>query len=373
MTLRYLIQKEFIQIRRNAFLPRLIVVFPIMIMCVMPWVMNMEVKNIVVDVVDQDRSMLSRRLVYDIEHSNYFIFNGQKDTYAEALKDIEHTDADVVVVVPKGYSRDLYRGGEPQVLIAANAVNGTKGSMGAAYLSQMVLANRLTGKQAWGTKSASLSYSPGIVRTSTLFLYNKHLNFQLFMIPALFAIVMMLMTGFLPALNIVGEKESGTIEQINVTPVSKWSFILAKLIPYWLIALFVITVCLLLAWLVYGISPAGPLWLIYLLAMLLALFFSSFGLIISNYSDTMQQAVFVMWFFVVILLLLSGLFTPTRSMPSWSYLTTYVNPVCYFVEAVRTVFIRGGNLQSVWHQVLALAAIGLFMGGWAVQSYKKNS
>ena len=361
MTLKYLIQKEFTQIRRNAFLPRLIVIFPIMVMCVMPWVMNMEVKNVVVDVVDLDRSVQSQRLVHDIEHNTYFIFHGQKPTYAEALKDIEHTDADVAVVIPQDYSKDLTRGNQPQVLIAANAVNGTKGSMGAAYLSQIITAN---------TSPTSTAIHDKI---STLFLYNKHLKFKLFMIPALFAIVMMLMTGFLPALNIVGEKETGTIEQINVTPVSKWNFILAKLIPYWLIALFVITVCLLLAWLVYGITPAGPLWLIYLLAMLLALFFSSFGLIISNYSDTMQQAIFVMWFFVVILLLLSGLFTPTRSMPSWSYLTTYINPVCYFVDAVRTVFIRGGDLQSIWHQVLALLGIGLFMGGWAVQSYKKNS
>ena len=107
--------------------------------------------------------------------------------------------------------------------------------------------------------------------------------------------------------------------------------------------------------------------------MLLAMFFSSFGLIISNYSDTMQQAVFVMWFFVVVMLLLSGLFTPTRSMPSWAYLTTYVNPMSYFVEAVRTVFVRGGDFQSIAHQVFALLGIGLFMGGWAVQSYKKNS
>ena len=127
-----------------------------------------------------------------------------------------------------------------------------------------------------------------------------------------------LMTGFLPTLNIVGEKETGTIEQINVTPVSKWAFILSKLIPYWLIALFVISVCLLLAWLIYGITPAGPLWLVYVLAMLLALFFSSFGLIVSNYSGTMQQAVFVMWFFVVTIMLLSGLFTPTHSMPEWA-------------------------------------------------------
>ena len=346
MTLKYLIQKEFLQIRRNAFLPRLIVMFPIVIMCVMPWVMQMEVKNIVVDVVDIDHTVESQRLVQQIAASNYFIFGGQKSTYAEAMKDIEKGRADVILEIRDG-----------KYLIAANAVNGTKGSMGSAYLSQIV-----TSRQQIVNSQLSI-----------LNLYNKGQNYKLFMIPALFAIVMMLMTGFLPTLNIVGEKESGTIEQINVTPVSKWSFILAKLIPYWLIALFVITVCLLLAWLVYGITPAGPVLLIYVLAMLLALFFSSFGLIVSNYSDTMQQAMFVMWFFVVSIMLLSGLFTPTRSMPQWAYLTTYINPMHYFIDAIRTVFIRGGGLHETAHQVLALAGIGTLMGCWAVQSYKKNS
>ena len=345
MTLKYLIQKEFLQIRRNAFLPKLIVMFPIVIMCVMPWVMQMEVKNIVVDVVDIDHTVESQRLVQQIAASNYFIFGGQKSTYADAMKDIEKGKADVILEIRDG-----------KYLIAANAVNGTKGSMGSAYLSQIV-------SDPVSTLSAA----------SVLTLYNKQQNYKLFMIPALFAIVMMLMTGFLPTLNIVGEKEAGTIEQINVTPVSKWSFILAKLIPYWLIALFVITVCLLLAWFVYGITPAGPVWLIYMLAMLLALFFSSFGLIVSNYSDTMQQAMFVMWFFVVSIMLLSGLFTPTRSMPQWAYLTTYINPMHYFIDAIRTVFIRGGGLHETAHQVLALAGIGTLMGCWAVQSYKKNS
>ena len=262
------------------------------------------------------------------------------------MKDIEKGRADVILEIRSG-----------KYLIAANAVNGTKGSMGSAYLSQIVTLRQHTPHSLF----------------SVLNLYNKGQNYKLFMIPALFAIVMMLMTGFLPTLNIVGEKEAGTIEQINVTPVSKWSFILAKLIPYWLIALFVITVCLLLAWLVYGITPAGPVWLIYVLAMLLALFFSSFGLIVSNYSDTMQQAMFVMWFFVVSIMLLSGLFTPTRSMPQWAYLTTYINPMHYFIDAIRTVFIRGGGLHETAHQVLALAGIGTLMSCWAVQSYKKNS
>ena len=346
MTLKYLIQKEFLQIRRNAFLPKLIIMFPIVIMCVMPWVMQMEVKNIVVDVVDIDHTVESQRLVQQIAASNYFIFGGQKATYAEAIKDIEKGRVDVILEIRDG-----------KYLIAANAVNGTKGSMGSAYLSQILRG------------SSSFLLPP----SSTTTLYNKGQNYKLYMIPALFAIVMMLMTGFLPTLNIVGEKEAGTIEQINVTPVSKWAFILAKLIPYWLIALFVITVCLLLAWLVYGITPVGPVWLIYVLAMLLALFFSSFGLIVSNYSDTMQQAMFVMWFFVVSIMLLSGLFTPTRSMPQWAYLTTYINPMHYFIDAIRTVFIRGGGLHETAHQVLALAGIGTLMGCWAVQSYKKNT
>ena len=353
MTLRYLIQKEFTQIRRNAFMPRLIVMFPIMIMCVMPWVMNMEVKNIRVDVVDIDHTVESQRLIQQVAHSNYFIFNAQQPTYNQALSDVEHGKADVILEI-----RDK------QYLIAANAVNGTKGSMGAAYMSQVISGN---------ISSLKGNLSPLTSRLSPLYLYNKGQNYKLFMIPALFAIVIMLMTGFLPTLNIVGEKEAGTIEQINVTPVSKWAFILAKLIPYWIIAIFVITVCLLLSWAIYDITPAGSVALIYLLAMLLALFFSSFGLIISNYSDTMQQAIFVMWFFVVLLMLLSGLFTPTRSMPTLAYLTTYVNPMHYFIEAIRTVFIRGGSLHSIWHQILALTAIALFMSTWAVQSYKKNS
>ena len=360
-TLKFLIRKEFLQIRRNAFLPRLIVIFPIMMMCVMPWVMNMEVKNVIVDVVDNDRSTRSQQLVHSIEASNYFIFNGQMPTYQDALNDIEMSRADIVVVIPQYYSRDLTQGKQPQVLIAANAVNGTKGAMGSAYLSQIV------------TTNAMANISSIQSRVSTLFLYNKGMNFKVFMIPALLAIVLMLMCGFLPTLNIVGEKEAGTIEQINVTPVPKWAFILAKLIPYWMIALFVIVVCLLLSWLIYGITCQGPLWLVFLLAMVLALFWSSFGLIISNYSDTMQQAIFVMWFFVVLMLLLSGLFTPTRSMPDWAYATTYVNPMHYFVDAIRTVFVRGGGLGSIAHQVLALLGISSVMAIWAVKSYKKNS
>lgn len=360
MTLKYLLRKEFLQIRRSAFLMRLIVMFPVMIMCLDPWVMNMEVKNVVVDVVDLDHSQQSQRLVADIQHNAYFHFHSLQPSYAAALRNIERNEADIAVVIPQNYSKELSEGRAPQVLIAANAVNGTKGAMGTAYLSQVVTMNALP-------TAATLQQ-----QVATLPLYNPQKDFKRFMIPALFAIVMILVTGYLPALNIVGEKEKGTIEQMNVTPVKKWEFILAKLLPYWLIALFVITVCLGLAWLVYGFVPEGSVALVYLLSMLLSLFFSSLGLIVSNYSETMQQAVFVMWFFILILMLLSGLFTPTRSMPTWAYATTYVNPVSYFIEAIRTVFLRGGGWSDIAHQVFALLGIGGVMAVWAVLSYRKN-
>ena len=360
MVLKYLLQKEWLQIRRNSFLPRLILIFPIMLMCVMPWVMNMEVKNIAVTVVDNDHSARSQQLVHTIAANRYFRFMGEASSYDAALQNVEQSHVDGVVVIPQGFAKDLQQGHTPHVLVAANAVNGTKGAIGSLYLSQIIVQAVMPEAQA--IREQFHSY----------ILYNRSQNFKLFMIPALFGIVMMLMTGYLPTLNIVAEKEKGTIEQMNVTPVSRRSFILSKLIPYWLIALLATTMCLLVAWLLYGIVPVGNIVWVYLLVMLLAFFFSSLGLVISNRSDTMQQAIFVMWFFVVNILLLSGLFTPTRSMPATAYLTTYVNPMSYFIDAMRTVFVRGGNFGSIFHQVVALAVIDSLMGFWAVMSYKKN-
>lgn len=369
MQLKHLIRKEFLQIRRNAFVLRLIVVFPVMIMCVMPWVMDSEVKNIVVDVIDNDHSATSSQLVHRIGASRYFVFGGQKDSYAGAMADVELSKADMIMEIPPSFERDMKRGDCPQIFVAANAVNGTKGTMGVAYMGSIV-SQHMAEASSCGMSGRQLTADTPV---SVLYLYNKHLNCKLFIIPSLMAILVLLMCGFLPALNIVGEKESGTIEAINVTPVKKWQFILAKLVPCWLIGLVVMTVCFVLAWAIYGITSAGSLGLVYLLAMLLAFTVSGIGLVISNYNDTMQQAVFVMWFVVMCLLLLSGLFTPVRSMPDWALLTTAVNPMHYFIDAIRTVFVRGGDFGSIASQVAALGAFAVIIDVWAVVSYRKNN
>ena len=276
-------------------------------------------------------------------------------SYSEALREVEKGNADIVAVIPPHYERDKVNHFPTNVLIAANSVNGTKGGMGSSYLTSIILPS--TNKEI----------------ISTLNLFNPHQDYKVFMIPALMAILLILFCGFMPALNIVSEKEAGTIEQMNVTPVSKSAFIVAKIIPYWIIGLVVMTICFLLSWLIYGITPVGSFLLIYLLAIVMALVMSAFGLIVSNSSETMQQAMLVMWFCMVCFILLSGLFTPVRSMPDWAQILTLANPMRYFIDAMRTVFIRGGNIMNVSKDFIALGAFSVVMSIWAMWSYKKNS
>jgi ABC-2 type transport system permease protein len=193
------------------------------------------------------------------------------------------------------------------------------------------------------------------------------------MIPALMVILMTIICGFLPALNIVSEKEIGTIEQINVTPVGKFAFILAKLIPYWIIGLLVFSICLGLAALIYGLVPAGNLATIYFFALIYILVFSGFGLIISNHSSNMQQAMFMMFFFLIIIILISGLFTPIASMPQWAQSFTLFNPLRYFVEVMRMVYLKGSNLLQLGNQLAALVLFALITNIWAILSYRKSS
>jgi len=181
-----------------------------------------------------------------------------------------------------------------------------------------------------------------------------------------------LLTGFLPALNIVGEKELGTTEQLNVTPMNKGIFILAKLIPYWIIGLVIVSICMGLSALIYGLIPAGSLVTIYFYAVIYILVVSGLGIVISNYSDTMQQAMFVMFFFMLIIILLSGLFTPISSMPRWAQTITTINPLKYFMEVMRAIYLKGSSMKELLPQLFALCSFAVTFNIWAILSYKKS-
>ena len=369
---RYLIEKEYKQLFRNSFLPRLIFIFPCMIMILMPWAANLEIKNINLNVVDNDHSILSRRLVDKIGASTYFRTTDVPGTYNQGMQAIEEGSADIILEIPQNFEKDWMTGKAPRLLLAANAVNGTKGGLGSSYLSSIV-SDYIRELKAERPASQLAGKPVPRLEVTTQNLYNPNLNYKLFMVPALMVMLLTMICGFLPALNVVGEKEAGTIEQINVTPVSKFTFIIAKLIPYWTIGFVVLTICFFLAWLLYGILPAGHFLTIYAFAVVFLLVVSGFGLVISNHSSTLQQAMFVMWFFMLILILMSGLFTPIHSMPVWAQWITRFNPLKYFVEVMRTIYLRGGGFLDLLPQLGAMVAFALIFNLWAVKSYRKSN
>lgn len=361
-----LLQKEFLQIRRNPFLPRLIIGFPILIMLIMPLVMTMDIRNVDVAIVDLDRSTASRRIASHIEASEYLSLTRVLSEFDLAMKSLEKGEVDVIVQIPDNFERDLAVAVPERISITANAVNATKGSMGTQFLVQTIAR---TLSELRGEKNP--------VETTELITvqnrFNPTLNYRYYMIPALMIILFILICGFLPALSIVSEKENGTIEQINVTPVGRLTFTLAKLLPYWLIGLFVLTVAMCVARLVYGLAPVGIVGAIYLGAMLFILTISGFGLIIANFSDTMQQTMFVMFFFIMIFMLMSGLLTPIESMPEWAQKITVVLPPRYFVEILRSIYLKGTILAELWIDYLALGISALFFNTFAAVTYRKQT
>lgn len=369
--IKFLIEKEFKQIIRNPFLPKLILAFPCMMMLLMPWAANLEIKNINLSIIDNDHSPYSSRLVEKAGASDYFHLTNVSFSYKEAMNSIEKGTADIILEIPANFEKKLIKEGTASVMISANTVNGTKGGLSSSYLSAIVsdYAADIRSEQGQPQKISPIP----IIRIIPQYLFNPHLNYKVFMVPALMVMLLTMLCGFLPALNIVGEKEIGTIEQINVTPVGKFTFILAKLIPYWAIGFVVLSLCFVLARLLYGLAPAGNLSTIYLFAALFILVMSGFGLLISNHSATMQQAMFVMFFFMIVLILMSGLFTPISSMPDWAQTVTVFNPLKYFIQVMRLVYLKGSGIGELLPQFTALALFAVVFNGWAIMSYRKNS
>ncbi|WP_220272071.1 ABC transporter permease [Helicobacter didelphidarum] len=364
----FLIQKEFKQIFRNRFLPRLIIAFPIMAILVMPWATNMEIKNVNVAIMDFDKSSTTKEIIAKLESSSYFRLTLYTNNVNKAYNCIYENDCDVIVEFPLGFESNFLKEKNASLGIYANSINSTKGSLGAGYLSNTIMSYAKS-KQANIFQNAT---NTGVMEVLSLYRFNPNLDYKIYMIPALMVMILTMICGFLPAFNIVSEKERGNIEQINVTPIKKFDFILAKLVPYWCIGFIVLTLCFLLAYLVYGLVAVGSYALIYLFALCYILVVAGMGLIISNYSNTMQQAMFVIFFFVLILVLMSGLFTSIKSMPSWAYYLTYINPLRYFIESLRLIFLKGSTLFDIWHNLLALIIFALILNLWAIVGYKKR-
>lgn len=365
--LPYLLTKEYKQMFRNWLLPVVFILLPIAMMNVVPRIATQEVKNLNIAVIDNDHSTLSSRLTQKLQASEFFNLYATCPNYQTAYDLLQEGSVDFIVTIENEFEHNLYRTGGADVMVTVNAVNGMKGGLGNSYLTQIVMQYA----QELGYENGAIARRP--VTVEPRYLFNAALDYKPYMIPALLAMTLILLVGFLPALNVVGEKERGTIEQINVTPVSRIEFILSKMIPYWTVGIAVLLLSMVLAWKIHGVTPAGTFGTLLLFNLVFILTISSLGLTVSNYSDNMRQAAIVMFFFIVIFILTSGLISPIASMPHWAQEATRLNPLRYIITAMREIYLKGSTFHQLLPQFIPLCIYGALASIWAVVSFQKNN
>jgi ABC-2 type transport system permease protein len=370
-TLRFLLQKEFRQVFRDPAIIRIIFIMPSIQLLILPWAADYEVKNIQLSVVDHDHSQYSRQLTNKITSSGYFQLQDYTASYAAAMKLVEHDDADLVLEIPANFEKKLIKENESTLFMAVNAINGVKANLGAAYLRSIVQDYNREVRLKWVQLPR---FSPELqINVTSSNWFNPSMNYKYFMVPGILVVLVTMVGSFLASLNIVREKEIGTIEQINVTPVKKHHFILGKLIPFWVLGLGILTIGLTIAWLAYGILPVGSFFVIYVFSAVYLLAVLGLGLLLSTYTSTQQQAMLLSFFLMMVFILLSGLYTSIDSMPDWARAITSANPVTYFIDVMRMVVLKGSGFSDISGHIFTMLGFAIVLNTWAVINYRKRS
>ncbi len=350
----------------------MIFVAPIIQLLILPLAADYEVKGINISVVDHDRSTYSQQLISKITASGYFQLTDYGNSFQGAFRQIESDKSDLILEIPQGFERNLVRENKEKLFVAVNAINGVKAGLGGAYLAQIISTYNNDIRMEW-TQQSKFNPMPQIEVTFSNW-FNPHLNYRLFMVPGILVVLVTMIGVYMCGLNIVKEKEVGTIEQINVTPIKKYQFIVGKLLPFWIIGIFIFSVGLFLVarW-VYGIVPVGSLLLLYGYMSLYLVALLGLGLLISTFSDTQQQAMSITFFFIIIFMLMSGLFTSIESMPGWAYYIAKLNPVTYCIEVVRMIVLKGSALSDIKGHIAIMIGFAVFLNGFAIMNYKKTN
>lgn len=366
--IRFMIEKEFKQLFRNTILLRMMVAAPIMQLVLLSYAANFEVKNLNIAVVDQDHTTYAQRLVSKFRYIDNFHFLGYLPAFKPAYRELMTGRADLILLIPPHFERDLGKETTASVQLLVSAIDGTKAGIAAGYAQSIIR------DFSSDIRLETLGISPTAtgLDIENQYWYNPRLEYKTFMVPGILFELMLLIGGMIAALNIVREKEIGTQEQLNVTPIKKHEFILGKLTPFVIIGLFQFTIGLLLAIFFFRIPVEGSIPLLYGFAFLFLLLCVGLGLLISAISDTQQQAMFAVFFCLVVFILLSGLFSSTDDMPLWAQYLDVLNPLKYIIEVGRNVILKGSTFRDVQTQFFALLAMAISLIGLASWRYRKT-
>lgn len=370
-TLKFLLEKEFRQIFRNSAMLKIIFLAPVLQLLILPLAADYSVKNILLAIVDLDHSSYTQKLISKITSSGQFKLVSYSDSYPKAYKLIEEDKADLILEIPKDFERDLVRDKSGKVLMAINAIDGTKANLGGAYLSGIL--NDFSSDISINWIQPNRTFISPTIEVATMNWYNPYLDYHLLFVPAILVTLLISVAAFQSALNMLEEKEKGTIEQINVTPIKKYQFLLGKLIPFWIIGMIIFTIGLLVERFVYGIVAVGSIPLLYVSVSIYLFSLLGLGFLVSTYAETQLQAMSILLFLIMIFNMMSGIFTSIDSMPDWAQFLTHLFPVSHFVETMRMIVLKGSTFINVMYHLLAIFIIGLVFNIWAVINYKKTT
>ncbi len=350
----------------------IIFVMPVIQLIVLGNAATFEIKQIEMSVVDCDNSLSSRRLIDKMEASGYFAVSAYSIDGRDTGESLLTGEADLQLVIPKHFERDL-RAVEPATIqLIFDAQDGATAGVANSYASTIISDFSRQVAIVPVHLAANLDPSPRIAVIPANW-YNPNLNYQTYMVPGILVILVTMIGTFLSAMNVVREKEIGTIEQLNVTPLKRYQFIVGKLLPLLIIALAELAFGLVIARVLFDVPILGSLSLIFALAAVYLLVMLGFGLWISTFTHTQQQAMFLAWFFMVVFILMSGLFTPIESMPEWAQRLTLANPVAYFIKIMRRVMLKGAGFSAVSVEFWALTVYATVILSLAVKQYRKVS
>lgn len=366
--LQVILRKEFIQIFRNKAMLPIIFVIPIVQLLILVNAADFEIKNIRLSIVDQDRSTASMRLISKFQASGQFEILRFGKRFKSEMRSMDKGDVDMILRIERGFGTDLFKGKKPEVMMDVDGIDGQKASVSYNYARSIV--DDFFAEELHERTGMSLSMPISISRR---YWYNPELEYKNLMVPGLLAVLVSMVGMFLSSMNIVVEKEIGTIEQLNVTPITKLEFIAGKLLPFWFICLFELSFGLLIGWLVFSIPIVGSLPLLFSFAGIYFFVMLGFGLLISTFTHTQQQAMFISWFFMVIFILMGGLFTAIENMPSWAQKITLFNPAAYFIEVLRLVLLKGSGFWDISRQFAVMGIMAFTVNILAIMRYRKRA
>ena len=370
-TILYLIRKEFIQIFRNKFIGRAIFAVPIVQMLILVPAVTFEIRELRICIIDQDMSSKSRSFVNRLEGSTFFRITNTTFSEEEGNRLLLEDKCNLVLHIPEDFGRETGSGKQGHLLATVNAINASSAQLSWAYLNGVI--REFNSDLLMKNINSIQPVHASVININNRYWYNEMLDYKYYMLPGILGILVTAIGFLLAGLNLVREKEIGTIEQINVTPVRKHQFIIAKMVPFLIIGLADLILGLIIGRIFFHIPFEGSIALLFLSASVFLVAVLGFAIFISTFSETQQQFMFIAFFCMIIFILMSGIFTPLESMPVWAQKIDLVNPVAYIMRINRMVMLKGSTLSDILTDIYSLAAIAVFFTTFAVRRYRKTA